>query len=366
MVIMAKKRVRLADIAERLNLSKVSVSKALRDHPDISKETRELVKKTAAEMGYLPNLLARSLSSKRSYTLGVVVPKIAHTFMATVVDAIQEAATQRGYGIVLAVSQERADLERQHIERLLAMRVDGLLVSVSQQAPHVEVYERVREMGIPLVFFDRAIEGLGFSSVTVDDREGAYRAVEYVIRKGYRKIAHVAGTPEVLIGRERRAGYEAALRQAGLPIRPEWIIEGGFDEWHGYYAFKRLLQGELPEVIFAVTFPVELGIRAAMRESDPSLLERIQLISFSEGGLNEFYVYPHICVRQPAREMGRRALEILVAEIEREDGRAPQHVVLKTELITPEDYLRRFAVRMAVERTPTTKRAPHISLLRKV
>lgn len=349
---MTKKRVRLADIAEQLNLSKVSVSKALRDHPDISKETRELVKRTAAEMGYLPNLLARSLSARRSYTLGVVVPRIAHTFMATVVDAIQETATQRGYGIVLAVSQERADLERQHIERLLAMRVDGLLVSVSQQEPSYEVYTRVRQMGVPLVFFDRAIEATGFSSVIVDDREGAYRAITYVIRKGYQKIAHVAGTSAVLIGRERRAGYEAALRDAGIAVRPEWIIEGGFDEWHGYYAFKQLLQRkELPEVIFAVTFPVELGIRAAMREVDPSLLERIQLIAFSEGGLNEFYVYPHICVRQPAREIGRRAVEILIEEIESENGREPRKIVLKTELITLEDYLRRFAVRMATERS---------------
>src|SRR5690625_1854009 len=123
------KRVRLIDIAERLNITKVSVSKALRDHPDISRETRELVNKTADEMGYSPNLLARSLSSRKSLTLGVVVPKIAHTFFASVIDAIQSEATDAGYGIVLAVSNETAELEGRHIERLLSMRVDGLLVS---------------------------------------------------------------------------------------------------------------------------------------------------------------------------------------------------------------------------------------------
>ena len=138
------KRVRLVDIAERLNITKVSVSKALRDHPDISRQTRELVKKTAAEMGYSPNLLARSLSSQKTNTLGVVVPKIAHTFFATAIDAIQEEATRLGYGIVLAVSNEQSDLERQHIERLLAMRVDGLLISVSQEEPDVEIYKRIR------------------------------------------------------------------------------------------------------------------------------------------------------------------------------------------------------------------------------
>ena len=149
---MANRRVRLIDIAERLNLTKVSVSKALRDHPDISSKTRELVKQTADQMGYTPNLVARSLSSQRSNTLGVVVPKIAHTFFATAIEAIQGAANRNGYGILLAVSHESADLESQHIERLLEMRVDGLLVSVSKERPRLETYRHVCDMKTPLVF----------------------------------------------------------------------------------------------------------------------------------------------------------------------------------------------------------------------
>ena len=170
------KRVRLVDIAERLNITKVSVSKALRDHPDISRETRALVKKTAAEMGYSPNLVARSLSSRKSNVIGVVVPKIAHTFFSSVIDAIQEKATEEGYGILLAVSNEKADLETSHIERLLAMRVDGLLISVSQEDPDLSTYEKILEMHVPLVFFDRSIQDLPFSSVTVDDRGGARKS----------------------------------------------------------------------------------------------------------------------------------------------------------------------------------------------
>lgn len=333
------KRVRLIDIAERLNITKVSVSKALRDHPDISKETRDLVKKTATEMGYTPNLLARSLSSQKSHTLGVVVPKIAHTFFSSVIDAIQEEATRTGYGIVLAVSNENAALERQHIERLLAMRVDGLLVSVSGQKPDLDVYQRVRNMHVPLVFFDRQIKGLGFSSVTVGDREGAQKAVEYLIQKGYRKIALIGGTNEVEIGQERRAGYEAALRKYDIPVYEPWVVEGGFDEWHGYGAFLKILRsGELPEAIFAVTFPVGLGIRGAIREHEPELLDTIQIVTFGEGGLNEFYTYPHICVRQPTHEMGRRAVEILLSEIGEGTAGLPQHVVLKTDLVTPQNY----------------------------
>ncbi|ARA93629.1 LacI family transcriptional regulator [Rhodothermaceae bacterium RA] len=337
------KRVRLIDIAERLNLTKVSVSKALRDHPDISKETRDLVKKTAVEMGYTPNLLARSLSSRRSNTLGLVVPKIAHTFFSTVIDAVQEEATKAGYGIVLAVSSERAELERQHIERLLAMRVDGLLVSVSKEQPDRAIYEHVRQMNVPLVFFDRRIEDMGFSSVTVADRDGARLAVDYLIEQGYRRIAHIAGSSEVEIGRERRAGYEEALRRHGLPVPAHWVVEGGFDEQHGYDAFRRILQtGDLPEAVFAATFPIGLGVYRAICEHSVALCRSIQIVTFGEGGLNEFYTYPHLCVRQPTRELGRRAVEVLLAEIEALDaGReaeAPRHVVLETELVLPPDY----------------------------
>ena len=336
-------RVRLIDIAERLNITKVSVSKALRDHPDISRETRELVKKTAAEMGYSPNLLARSLSSRKTNTLGAVVPKIAHSFFASAIDAIQEKATEKGYGIVLAVSNERADLERQHIERLLAMRVDGLLVSVSQEAPHLEVYEKITSMRVPLVFFDRRIDSLPFASVTVDDRGGARRAVESMIDKGYTRIAHIAGSLDTEIGRARLKGYEDALHARDLPVRDDWVIGGGFDEYHGYRACRRLLEqgAEPPDVIFAATFPVSLGVRAALKEIAPLQLDRIQILAFGVGSFEEFYLYPHYCVSQPTREMGREAVRILLDQIDALDaGDAipdAEHLVLETKLMFPTD-----------------------------
>jgi LacI family transcriptional regulator len=334
-----QQRVRLVDIAERLNITKVSVSKALRNHPDISRETRALVHKMAAEMGYSPNLVARSLSSRRSFILGVVVPKIAHTFFASVIDAIQRDATDAGYGVVLAVSNENADLERQHIERLLSMRVDGLMVSVSQQKPHMEVYHKVHEMKVPLVFFDRKIESLGFSSVTVDDRGAARKAIEQMIKEGFRRIAHVAGPPGVEIGRLRREGYEDALRSAGCEVRPEWIVEGGFDEWHGYNAFRQIADtGDLPEVIFAVTNPTALGVQRAMWERDPELLQTIKVLSFGDSGFEMWQTAPHYTVRQPTEEMGRRTVALMLDEIQNGEGRAPQHVVLNAELVTPDVF----------------------------
>lgn len=333
-----QKKVRLSDIAARLDLTTVSISKALRDHPDISEETKALVKKTAKEMGYVPNRVARSLSSQQSKTLGVVVPKIAHSFFSAALDGIHECAAEQGYEIVVTVSREDAQMERRHIETLLSMRVDGILVSASQEAPDRDVYERVQKMNVPLVFFDRPVEGLGFSTVMVDDQGGARSAVDYALRRGYRRIVHLAGYSHVSIGRKRRAGYEEAMQEHGIAPEPSWIVEGGFSERYGYHGLKKILeQGIAPDAVFVVTFPVGLGAMDALREGGASLLEEVPVIAFGNQGLNRYLEYPFINVHQPAREMGLRATSLLLEEVTNADGRGPQHLVLPTQLMTPED-----------------------------
>lgn len=335
------KKVRLSDIAARLNLSTVSISKALRDHPDIAEETKELIKKTAKEMGYMPNRLARSLSSQKSKTLGVVVPKINHSFFSAALGGIYEFASEQEYEILLTVSQENAQLERQQLETLLSMQVDGILISTSQEDSDQSVYERIREMKVPLVFFDRPVEGLGFSTVTVDDEGGARAAVEYIIEQGHRRVVHLAGYSHVSIGQRRRVGYEQALEAHGITPEPSWVVEGGFSEEYGYCGFKKMLgQGVMPDAVFAVTFPVGLGVVDAMREEDPSLPGKVPIIAFGNQNLNRHLEYPFINVYQPTHDLGRRAAALLLSEIDAADGRGLQHVVLPTQLITPEDARR--------------------------
>jgi len=230
-------QVTLKDIAGRLKVSKVTVSKALRDHPDISAEKKDLIRETAQEMGYTPNFLARNLSSRKSNTksntIGLVVPKIAHHFFATAIETIYSIAFDHGYEIMMAVSQEDAYYEQTHINTLLSMRVDGLLVSITEKTRDLKLFNLVKKKKIPLVFFDRVIHNLGFSSVTTDDRGGAYKAVKHAIEAGYTKIAHLAGFSYTNIGKERYIGYEDAMKEHNLPINPEWIIEGGFGEESG-------------------------------------------------------------------------------------------------------------------------------------
>lgn len=330
-----KARVRLIDIAEKLNLSKVSVSKALRDHPDISKDTRELIKKTAAEMGYVPNLLARSLSSQRTRMVGVVVPKVAHVFFASVLDGIIDHAASEGYEVVVTISQEQGELEQKHIETLLSMHVDGMLVSVSEDAVEHSIYDRVRKLGVPLVFFDRSPDGLGFSTVRVDDEGGAYAGVSRLIEEGATVIAHLAGFGHTSIGRARRKGYERALRERGIEPREEWVVEGGFGEQYGYDGFRELYaRGVRPDAVFSATFPVTMGMVMAMREIDPSLERSIKMLTFDTGGMQRLAAFPYYCIRQDATQLGERAIGELLRIID-DDNAESREIILPTEVFGP-------------------------------
>ena len=329
-----KKAVTLQDIANKLNLSKVSISKALRDHPDISAVTKQLVQNTAQSMGYMPNIIARNLSSKKSDTIGLVVPKIAHHFFASAIEAIYQTAYKNNYEIIMTVSQEDAEHEARHIQTLLSMHVDGLIVSVTEQTTDKSVFEIVRRRGTPLVFFDRVIENIGFSTVTNDDEKGTYQAIKKIIDTGYSKLAHLAGYCHTNIGYNRRKGFESAVKDCKLKVPTEWIIEGGFGEEDGYNGFMNLYKRKtLPEVIFAVTYPVALGIQLAAQEVGVKIPDQLEIISFGGSIYNRFSSPAITYISQPIHELGAKAIELIIEEIKNPDAAVEQHVTLPTELI---------------------------------
>jgi LacI family transcriptional regulator len=330
-----KFQITLDDIAKKVNVSKVTVSKALRGHPDISSETAEKIKHVARELGYIPNFMARNLSSNSSRTIGVIVPKIAHSFFSNVIEAIYNSAFEQNYEIILTVSQENVERELRHIRSLLSMRVDGLIISVSEQTKDDSIFQKIKKMDIPLTFMDRTLNVPGFNSVVADDRGGAFSAVEQAIKVGYKKIAHFAGYPHVNIGKERLFGYKSAMKQYGLAIKPEWIVNGGFSEEDGAKGFKTIYEsGNLPEVIFTVTFPVALGIYRAVQHYGLSIPDDIDIISFgNSSGLNQFLSPPMSYVEQPTVELGRKALELTIENIKQKNRFGPRTIKLPTRLV---------------------------------
>lgn len=334
-----RSHITLDDIARRLKVSRVTVSKALRGHPDISEETARRVRKVAHELKYSPNMSARNLSARRSNMLGLVVPKIAHFFFGSIIEAVYNTAFENKYETILTVSQESAQRERQHLETLVSMRVDGIIISVSQETKDTHVFEWIRRIGIPVVFLDRRPEPPvpGFSSVLVDDRGGAFQAVEQAIKVGYRKIAFLGGNPHVNIGKNRFLGFQEALRKHDLSPKREWIIQNGFGKDDGYNGFMQLHNsGHLPEFIFAVTYPVALGVYEAAKQLGVRIPDDVDIISFGDSDVGRFISPSISCVHQPTAELGNKAVRMILEAILRPDGFQEQHVEIPTELILRE------------------------------
>jgi LacI family transcriptional regulator len=334
----------LDDIAKKLKVSRVTVSKALRGHPDISEKTANRIRKIASDLGYSPNFIARNLSARRSNMLGVVIPKIAHFFFGSVIEAIYNTAFDNNYETILTVSQENAEREKKHIQTLVSMRVDGIIISISQETKDVEIFKWITKMGIPVVFVDRKPEPplAGFSSVQVDDRGGAFRATEQAIKVGYRKLGFVGGNPWLNIGKDRLLGFEQSLKEHGIPLNPDWIVHGGYGKDDGYQAFMQLRNaGKLPEFIFAATYPVALGIYEATRELGLRIPDDVDVICFGDSDMNHFISPSLSCVSQPTRELGTKAVHMILDAIKHPDEVPEQHVEIPTELILRETCIRK-------------------------
>jgi LacI family transcriptional regulator len=333
-IVNKRSQITLDDIARKLEVSKVTVSKALRGHPDISKETVRRVKRAAEELGYTPNYMARNLSSQRSNTIGLVVPKVAHFFFSALIEKIYDTAFNNNFEIILTVSQENMERELKHIESLLAMRVDGLIISVTQQTKDTAIFEKVKRLGVPLVFVDRVLEIEGTSKVTVDDRGGAFNAIEMAINNGYTKIAALAGYQSINIGKDRYLGFEDAMKKHGLEINPQWVVYGGFGNIDGYNGFMQIYKtGNLPEFIFAVTYPVALGVYAAAEEVGLRIPDDIDIICFGNSEFNRFISPSLTCVNQPTDLLGSNAVELILDHIKNFDEFVPRHIKIPTEIL---------------------------------
>ncbi len=183
----------IVDIAKKLKLSPSTVSRALSDHPDIRKETKERVRKIARELRYTPNTIAQSLKRNRTNTIGVLVPEIEHDFFSSAISGIEEVAYQAGYAIIVCQSNEKFHRETINTNVLVNQRVAGIIVSISQSTKSGDHFQEVIRRKIPLVFFDRACEDVVASKVIIDDYASSFNAVTYLIEKGYKRIAHFAG-----------------------------------------------------------------------------------------------------------------------------------------------------------------------------
>lgn len=334
------KHITQKDIAKKLGVTRVTVSKALNDLPDISESMRLKVKEVAAEAGYIVNHGARSLQMRRTKTVGVIVPEVSNSFFSFVIHGIMDAATAFGYHVILTVSREDPKIERENILTLLSHRIEGLLVAISKDTDDPASFEPVRRMDVPLVFFDRILEGLGFSTIGINDRKAAKEIVEFAISQGYRKIAHLGGSQSVAIGRDRLAGYVDALKNHKIPQRDEWIITGNFDSSSGYDGFKRLMRSQdLPDMVFAANDRIAQGAYRAIKEARLNIPNDIGIMAFGHSEFAELLSPTLTIVDCPPIVLGQKAMELLVSEIAHPAEKGQHHLILDTTLKVNESIL---------------------------
>ena len=337
-----KKRASITDLAQQLNVSVSTVSRALNGHSTISKATTERVVELATRLGYQPNKLAAGLRLGRSKMLGVVVPHIDGNFFSQVVKGIEAAASQAGYHVLICQSNEDVEHERENLETLMNAQVEGILVSLSRTTREFRHFDKVRQRDIPLVFFDRILTGHEVSAVVLDDRAGGYRATRHLLEQGCRRIAHFAGPQHLNIYKLRLQGYADALREYNLPVAEELVFFCDMKMEDGVAGMQQLLAlPQLPDAVFSASDFSLAGALQELKARNLRVPQDVALVGFS----NELFARltePNLTsIDQHCELMGRSATSLLL-QIMHEQGQPfpPRHIVLQPELFVRASSLR--------------------------
>lgn len=312
----------LKEIANELGISAMTVSRALNGKNNVDENTKKRVVEKAHSMGYTPNHVAKSLVSRKTFTIGVVIPEIYHAFFSEVISGIEEVTYKRNYQLFLTNSAEKYEREKNSINALQSKRVDGILISCAETSTDKNFYKRIIKTGLPFVFFDRCIEDIGASCVSVNDYESSKEITNHLIDHGYESIAHLSGAQNVKMAQKRKIGYIDALTGHDIPIRESLIVESGFNEKGGYHAMKSLLErsgNNPPRAVVAINDPAAFGAIKAIKEKGLSIPEDIAIVGFSDDVRSELISCPLTTVRQPAFEIGKKAAQKLIDTIDNSD-----------------------------------------------
>jgi LacI family transcriptional regulator len=313
-----REKVTIYDIAKKLGISAATVSRALNNSPKISEATKKLVLETAKQMNYEENKLAKALKSGRSNNVGVIVTHIDRSFLSTVIRGIEEALRPHGYQVIICQSYDDEEIEIGNINTLLNAQVDGILMSLTNSSDSFKsVVRRIREKGVPLVFFDRKKDYPGVSTVTINDFEGGYQSTKHLIEQGCKRIAHLAGELTVDIYKERFEGYKQALLDNGLPFIEEYIVCAKSKIDAGKEAVKSLLKlPSPPDAIFSSSDYVALGAIQELQDKGVLIPEDFCIAGFSNAQFTGFMELSITTVDQSPREMGKIAAQVFLEQIE--------------------------------------------------
>lgn len=305
----------IKDIARNLGVSVSTVSRALKDHPDISLETKQLIKAYAEQVNYRPNVLALSLRKQKTNTIGLIIPAIVHHFFSSVISGIEDLAYKEGYNLIICQSNENQHREAINLQTLIDHRVDGILVSLSKTTQSFEHFREAIDSGIPIVFYDRVTDALDSDKVIMDDFEGGRIATNHLINRGCKNIIHLAAPQHLLIGMNRRRGYCEALKKAGLEIREDHILK--CDTREEVLTLKNHLLNIAPSVdgIFAVNDSTAMAAIQVLQSKGFRVPDDIAVVGYGDGP-NATIIHPELTtIVQKGYEMGRESVKMLLRRL---------------------------------------------------
>ena len=335
------KNITLKEIATTLGISITTVSKALKDYPDVSEKTKKAVKELAQNLNYTPNSFAVNLRTKESKTIGLIIPEVTHHFFSNIIKAIIDAAEKNGYLVIILQSNESLELEKKQVELLINKRVDGILISLSNESNNDSHIQEIINRNIPLVMFDKIAKLSNCSKVVIDDQKAGFDATQHLIDKGCKKIAHIRGPLNPQNSIDRYLGYKKALEKNNIPFDSKLVYTCEKVTFEEGLEFTKQLIEEHPDVdgIFAITDLVAVGAVAYCNEQKIAIPNDIKIIGFSNWFMSQVITPKLSTVEQPSHEMGIAAFDLLLEEMKarkEESEYNPKTIELETQIIVRE------------------------------
>ncbi|MGB8705362.1 MAG: LacI family DNA-binding transcriptional regulator [Gillisia sp.] len=316
-----KKKLTLKQIARELDVSVSTVSKALRDSVEISEETRKKIKAFAKLYNYKPNNIALSLKNRKTKTIGVIIPEIVHHFFTTVIQGIEQVANEKGYHVIICMSNNSFDKEVINMELLANGSTDGFILSVAKETQQKKDYHHLTEVinqGMPLVMFDRVIDEINCDKVIIDDTIGARKAVQHLVNIGCRRIGLISTVDYISVGKLRTEGYKQVLMENNIPVEEELILKiDDFDK--SEEEIRKFLEKKKIDGVFAVNEHFAIYAIKAFQEKGLKVPQDVSVVGFTDGELSKRFIPSLTTVSQHGAEMGAQAARLLIKKLENND-----------------------------------------------
>ena len=337
----SKKEITIYDIAESLNLSSATVSRGLKDHPAIRKETKKKIMDKAKELGYRQNLFASNLRRNRTNTIGVIVPRLNSYFMSSVISGIEKVANEAGYNLVISQSLESEKKEMVNIKTMFNTRVDGLLVSLAYDTQDESHFNIILDKNIPLIFFDRVFEHPLCTTVVIDNVAAGYAMTEHLIHQGCKRIVHITANLKRNVYADRLRGYKQALSDHGISFDENLIFVNNLGESACMEAIKTILRMDpLPDGIFSSNDSSAVVCIRELKMAGIKIPQQIAVGGFNNEPISTVIEPNLTTIHYPGQEMGEVCASLLIRKLAKPENADLNRVVLRHQLIVRDSSLK--------------------------